>query len=284
MESNDMAENAKKKFRWRAFASVTTALSFLAVSVTGLVLFVTPTGRVAHWVGWKMLGLKKDQWGGLHIWFGLIFLIAAVCHTALNWGVLLSYFRSRLRKAYALRPEWILALLLAGIVWVGTLANIPPFSSVLILNESIKDSWEVPGQQAPVPHAELMTLQQIADKVDGVDAETMSKNLQAAGISVESPSAILGELADQHHQTPRQIYILAVGEALARSTSQGCYSGRGMGQLTLRQYCQKAELDVSDAVRKLKAEGYRAEPDMQLRDIAHAAGTHVSDLQDVLRP
>lgn len=278
-----MAENAKKKFGWRAFTSVTTALSFLGMSITGVVLFVTPTGRVAHWVGWRMLGLTKDQWGALHIWFGLIFLIAAACHTALNWGVLRGYFRDRLRKAYALRPEWILALLLVGIVWVGTLADIPPFSSVLILNESIKDSWEVPGQQAPVPHAELMTLQQIADKVDGIDAETMSKNLQAAGISVE-PGVILGELADQHHQTPRQLYVLAVGEALARSTSQGCQSGRGTGQLTLRQYCQKAELDVSEAVGKLKAEGYRAEPDMRLRDIAHAAGAHVSDLQDVLRP
>jgi hypothetical protein len=284
-----MAERMKREFKWRAFISVTTAFSFLAVSLSGLVLFVTPTGRVAHWTGWRMLTLTKDQWGGLHIWFGQVFLVAAICHTALNWRVLVSYFQNRVRRAYAFRREWVLALMLLGLIGVGTVADLPPFSSLLVLNESIKDSWEEPGRQAPIPHAELMTLQEIADKVEGADAEVMVKNLREAGVAVESVHAILGDLAEQRGQTPSEMYTLAVGEALARASSAQaglsgtCRSGRGTGQLTLEQYCQRMELDLSEALRRLQAQGYEARPEMRLRDIAHAAEVHVSDLQEVLR-
>ncbi len=285
-----MAENVTRRFKWRTFTSVATAISFLGISITGLVLFITPKGRVAHWTGWEMIGFTKDQWSGLHIWFALTFLIAGACHTAFNWAPLLGCFRDRIRKRYALRPEWILALLLLSVICVGTILSITPFSSLLILNESIKNSWEVPGKQAPIPHAELMTLQQIANKVDGVDADTMLKNLRAQGITVESPNIVIGELAHQHKQTPGQIYTLAVGKILARSTSDDDISlgafggGSGIGRLTLKQYCQERELELSQAIRKLQAEGFRAEPDMLLRDIAHGRNAHVSDLLEVLQP
>jgi len=73
-----------RRFNWRAFISVTTALSFVAMSITGVVLFVTPPGRVAHWTGWKIGALTKEQWAGLHIWFSLLFMIVAVLHLYLN--------------------------------------------------------------------------------------------------------------------------------------------------------------------------------------------------------
>jgi hypothetical protein len=283
-----MADTGNKQFKWRAFTSVATAVSFLAVSLSGIVLFVTPTGRVAHWTGWTMLSLTKDQWGSLHIWFGLIFLVAGVCHTAFNWRVLVAYFRSKARQASAFKPEWVLVLLILVLVSAGTLLELPPFASLIALNESIKDSWEVPGQQAPIPHAELMTLQEIAAKVDGADADAMVESLREAGVTIESPHAIIGDLAKQQHKTPSEIYVLAVGEDLARASSAqaglsgACRNGRGLGRLTLRQYCEQTQLEPSEAIRLLQAQGYEAKPDMLMRDIAHAAGVHVSDLQDVL--
>jgi len=75
-----------RRFEWRAFVSVTTMLSFLGMSVTGVVLFVTPPGRIAHWTGWTLSGLTKDQWVALHIWFSLVFLVTAAFHLYLNCG------------------------------------------------------------------------------------------------------------------------------------------------------------------------------------------------------
>jgi hypothetical protein len=282
-----MSREPKHTFNWRALVSVTTAVSFLVMSITGVVLFFTPRGRVAHWVEWRMLGLTKDQWGALHIWFSLVFLVMAAFHIYFNWRSLLNYFRNKIRRTYAVRREWVLSLIICAIVFVGTLANLTPFSSLLVWNELLKDSWEVPGQQAPIPHAELMTLAEIADKVKGLDTETMITNLGAKGIEVKSAHVILGELAQKNNLAPSQLYAIAVGPGGAGEGSkgylpQGCRGGYGVGQLTLRQYCDRVELDISKAAEKLRDKDIQAEPDMLLRDIAHTAGVHASDIQDIL--
>lgn len=285
-----MSNKAKQGFNWRGFVSVSTGLSFLAMTFSGIVLFITPPGRVAHWTGWRMLGLTKNQWGGLHIWFSAVFLIVAAFHIYLNWRPLSSYFKDRIRNAFTLRWEWVLSAIICTIVFVGTLADVTPFSSLLAWNEVIKQSWEVSGQRAPVPHAELMTLAEVADKVKGIEVEAMVTNLRSNGIEVESPNLILGKLAQANNLTPNQLYAIAVGrDQLAEDRSGGrTYSGKGyrggygVGQLTLRQYCSKAGLDINTATKKLRNRGIEAGPDVLLRDIAHAEGLHASDIRDIL--
>jgi len=278
-----------RRFNWRAFISVTTALSFVAMSVTGVVLFITPPGRIAHWTGWQMLALTKDQWGGLHIWFSLIFMIAAFLHLYLNWRSFLSYFRNRVRKAFALRTEWAIALLLCALVGWATLANVKPFSSLLTWSEAIKRSWETPVGQAPMPHAELMTLSELARKTDGLEIEAMVKNLQAAGIEVQSSDAVLGDLAKKAGMTPMQLYAVATGQNIAPQPGggrggdrQGQQGGYGIGRLTLRQYCEQQNLDLEKTVQKLREKGFKPEPDMTLREIAATGGVHPSAMRDVL--
>jgi len=285
-----MGRKAKQEFNWRGFVSVTTGLSFLAMSITGIVLFITPKGRVAHWVEWRILGLTKDQWGGLHIWFSLIFLVMAAFHIYLNWQPFLNYFRDRARRTYALGREWLFSLIICSIILIGTLADITPFSSLLVWNELIKNSWEVSSRQAPIPHAELMTLAEIADKVKGIDSETMVTNLRAGGIDVESAHVIVGQLAEENNLSPSQLYATAVGQSLSGRAGEGGkansgkgYRGRyGLGQLTLQQYCNRIGLDVNETVEKLRNKSIQARPDMLLRDIAHGAGIHASDIRDIL--
>ncbi len=278
------------RFHWRAFISVITALSFVAMSVTGVVLFVTPPGRIAHWTGWRMFALTKDQWAGQHIWFSLIFMIAAILHLYLNWRSFLSYFRSKIRKAFAWRTEWVAALLVCGLVGWGTLAEAGPFSALLTWNEAIKHSWETPVDQAPIPHAELLTLSELAQKTEGLELESMVQNLQVAGIEVPSPDVILGDLAQKAGMTPMQLYALATGQdrmprpgggrgANRQSQQQGGY---GIGRLTLRQYCQQQNLDLDQAVQRLREKGFQPTPDMTLRDIAVSGGVHPSAMRDIL--
>jgi hypothetical protein len=277
-----MNSEAKKGFSWRGFVSVATGLSFLWMSITGIILFITPKGRVAHWVEWRMLGLTKDQWGGLHIWFSLIFMAMAAFHIYLNWQPLLNYFRDRIRRTYALRREWLYSLIICGIIFAGTLADVPPFSSLLVWNEVIKNSWEVSGRQAPIPHAELMTLAEIADKVKGIDAETMVNNLQAGDIEVESAHVIVGQLAEENSLSPSELYDIAVGKSVSNRADEGYRRYPGLGQLTLQQYCDRTGLDVNEAIERLRNKSIQARPDMLLRDIAHGAGIHASDIRDML--
>jgi len=138
-----MEQNSNMKFNWRAFFSVLSALSFIGMVFTGVILFVIPPGRIANWSGWTLLGLTKHQWVGLHDWFSIIFIVASIFHVYLNWKALVSYFKNKVNKAFALRIEWAFALVICCVVFIGTLVDIKPFSSLLVWNENIKHSWDV---------------------------------------------------------------------------------------------------------------------------------------------
>jgi len=316
-----MSKDTTKQFSWRAFFSVLTALSFIGMAFTGVILFVVPPGRIANWSGWTLLGLTKHQWIGLHDWFSIIFVVASVFHVYLNWNLFVSYFKNKARKAFALRIEWTLALVICGVVFFGTLGNITPFSSLLVWNENIKHSWDNPQQRAPIPHAELLTLTELAEQVRDVKLETMLTNLKVRGIEVESANVVLGELAESYNMTPARLYNIALGQTepgrgyggagqggrrgqggrgaggrgSGRSQSADTQAdvgaehrqggpGRGFGQMTLKEYCGQMGLDVNTAVQKLQDAGFRAVPDMTIRGIAETAGVHPSQIRNLLEP
>ena len=288
----------KIRFSWRAFFSLLSAVSFIGMTFTGVILFVVPPGRIANWTGWTILALTKQQWIALHDWFSIIFVVAAGFHLYLNWRPFVSYFKSKISKALALRAEWLAALVVCIIAFVGTVSGISPFSNLMAWNESIKQSYDSPRQRGPVPHAELMSLKELARNYTGVELETMLDNLRLHGIQVESPDAVLGELAEASGLTPAQLYNIAMGQRGAgRGGGPGGRSGEGggglgaqggggggsgFGRLTLKQYCQQAGLDLDAAVRKLNDNGYKASPDMTMRAIADSAGVRPSQVREVI--
>ncbi len=289
-----MDNNSTIKFNWRAFFSVLSALSFLGMVFTGIILFVVPPGRIANWTGWTLLGLTKHQWIGLHDWFSIIFIAASVFHIYLNWKPLVSYFKNKVSKAFALRIEWTVALVICGIAFVGTVGEIKPFSALLAWNENIKHSWDETQERAPIPHAELLTLTELSEQVHDVSLETMLSNLKSKGIEVESPDIVLGDLAEAHNRTPVQIYNIAVGQAGA-GKGQGGHGqregghggsgpGRGFGQMTLKDYCDNAGLNLEKALQQLKGADFKASSEMTIRSIADTTGAHPSEIRTLLEP
>ncbi len=269
-----MEANAKKRFNWRAFVSVLTAFSFIGMTFTGIILFVVPPGRIANWTGWSLLALTKNQWIALHDWFAVIFVISAVFHLYFNLKPFINYFRSKAAKIFSLRPEWAMALFICVVVCVGAIVNIAPFSTLMSWNESIKNSWESPSQQAPIPHAELLTVAELAQQVSDIDLDTMLANLKSQGVKVNSSDVVVGELAKSVNMTPLQIYQIAVG--------QSGTEGSRFGRMMLKQYCEQMNLDVDEAVKKLKDAGFTAKPGMTVREIADSAGVHPSEIRKVL--
>lgn len=290
-----MSKETKIKFSRRAFFSLLSAISFIGMVFTGVILFIVPPGRIANWSGWTILALTKHQWIGLHDWFSIIFVIAAGFHLYYNWKCFVSYFKSRITKAFALRAEWAAALIICLIAFAGTVIGVSPFSTLMEWNERIKQSYDSPGRRGPIPHAELMTLGELAEKYTGVELETMLENIRQHGIEVESADTVLGELAEDSGITPAELYDIAMGRTGAgrgsgfgeRSGGGGGYGGRqgggsGFGRMTLQQYCEQAGLDVETAVGRLNDNGYKASPDMTMRAIADSAGVHPSQVRAVI--
>lgn len=296
-----MDNDKNKIFKWRAFTSVLTALSFIAMIFTGIILFVTPPGRFANWTGWTLIALTKHQWGGLHICFGLIFAIASAFHVYFNWKPLVSYFKNKASRAFAWRADWALALVIFVVVFVGTLGDIAPFSTVLAWNESIKHGWETPSQRAPIPHAESLTLAGVANYIHDVNLTDVVANLNAEGIEValDDVDVVFGELAEAYNMTPIQLFEIAVGNSGYAGYGYQCAdvpsgsgargrngggAGSGFGRLTLKQYCDQMGLDTIASVEMLKKAGFEATPEMTIRAITETAGVHPGAIRIALQP
>ena len=269
--------NQHTEFRFRAFVSLLTAFSFIVLAVTGTILYITPPGRVANWTNWTFWGLSKHQWIALHICFCTLFLVASILHTWLNFKPLMGCFIRKTQTASKLRMEWILAIAICGIVCIGALRPFAPFSSLLNLNERIKFSWEKPKQQAPVPHAELLTIEELAKKSD-MEAGTIIQNLKTAGIEVVA-SDIFGDIAEQQNLSPNELFTVASG---IQSASSGKQHGGGFGQKTLEQACQEFGIEPEKAIKALKAANIEAAGNMRIREIADQNNMHPSQIRQIL--
>ena len=246
-----MAGDAKKSFNLRGFASVLAGLSFILMVVTGLVLFVAPSCRVAESTSWTVLSHDKDQWVAVHVWLSLAFVIASAVHIYLNWRVLMSYFKSKARKSWAFRTEWLAALAICAVLYAGSAAEVPPFSSLMTWKETFKHPEGGGSGRGAGLRKGQGTRQQL---------------LNDAGHN-QPDSA--GEQQDntEQHQRPDH----GPGR-----------TGGGMGRMTLRQFCSDEGIDLTWAIMRLRNEGFTAEDTMTMRQIADGAGVHPRELRDIL--
>ena len=137
----------------------------------------------------------------------------------------------------------------------------------------------------------MLTLNELAEQVLDVGLETMLKNIQAQDIKIESPDVVLGKLAEAFNVTPGRLYNIALGqaggsgqcvEAQAGGGEHAGGRGSGFGQMTLRQYCVQAGLNVDTAIQELKNGGFQAGADMTIRQIADSTGAHPSVIRTMI--
>jgi hypothetical protein len=271
------------RFQWRALTTSLVALSFVMLLTSGVILFLAPPGRVANWTNWAILGLRKSDWSGLHIWFSTLFLVVVGFHLFFNWRPLVSYFKDRLTRRVGFRPEWLAGVAVTAVVAVGTLKHVGPFETLLAWNENLKESWDRPAERAPIPHAELLTLAALAEK-GGVDLAAATARLNARGISGFTGETIVQKIADAAGRPAREIFtIITTAAAAAGEHATGGRAGGGLGWKTLAQFCADEGIDVATAVTRLKAGGVAADEKLTLRELATASGRKPYELPELIR-
>ncbi|WP_303722234.1 DUF4405 domain-containing protein [Malonomonas rubra] len=195
----------EKSFSFRGFISLLVTFSGLVMIVSGVIAYIMPEGRIAYWADWRFWGLDKAQWNTMHTVLSFIFAIGTVFHLIFNWKALLSYLRDKVKKTYSMRSELVLVLLITIICTHGSIARVPPFTSLMDLGTEIKKTWYA-GQevQPPFPHAELMTLQQLTSKMD-LNLAGVLAVLQEQGFKVDEKTT-LKKLAAGTTASPMQIF------------------------------------------------------------------------------
>lgn len=149
----------------RRVVSLISALSFIVIIVTSVVLYIVPKGRATCWANWHLWGLTKEQWGGIHINVGILFILSLGFHIYYNWKPMMTYLKDNARHLKIFTKEFNLALVIILVFIVGTYIQIPPFSSILEIRGGIKGTYAQKHGEPTYGHAELSSLKTFSQKI-----------------------------------------------------------------------------------------------------------------------
>lgn len=266
-----------KAFKWRAFVSVSLTLSFIVMTLSGIILYLSPPGRVANWTDWNILGLTKKGWENQHVVFAAAFIILSIFHLfVLNWKAFFTYLKSKASKGLSHPAELAASLMLFVLFGVGTLWHWPPFEQLIAFGDKLSASWEYKSGGPPVPHAETMPLDELAALPQvGTPAEQMVEKLRNTGLKVQNTSQTLQEIAENNGMEVQKLYGI-----IMEGMPSGGLPGSGWGRKTLSEAAETIGVTPLALQQALKQQGIEASPEETIRDIATSNGIEPSELVD----
>ena len=275
---------SKKNWSGRAFTSLCSLVSFVLLCFTGIILYIEPHGRVAYWTKWQFLALEKDQWGAVHVFSGLLLLIAGGFHLYYNWKPLIKYLSAKIESALRYKKELGISLFILLWIVVSGIWSLPPLVYVSELGESIKNSWITsPELEPPFGHAELVSLKTFCKK-QRIPLDQAMMELRKAGFRVDSPKSTLTEIAESKRSSGMGVYeVIKKLETKPEAMQPGAvwtpekieeyFSGTGLGNKSIGQIIKEMELAPDKVYLRLKNAGVEAEEDDKLKQLANEHNT-----------
>ena len=279
-----------RKIYTRSLVSFLTLFGFIVMSLTGVVLFIMPEGRVAYWILWEWIWLSKTDWGNIHVLSSVLFIVAGIFHIYFNWKPLLNYFKDKAHKVARVRKELIISLLLCLVIIVGAIRPFPPLSYILEFEDWLKNTWvEEDDYEPPFGHAEMMPFRTFCIKMD-IDPETASLELRSRGIQFDTGREILEEIARNNNLSPMDIYLLIkkfepAPEKQITYTPESVeveFSGTGIGNRSIRAICEKLGLDPETVSARLKKADLSENMEDTLKSIAESADSQPIEILKII--
>jgi hypothetical protein len=259
----------------RSLVSFLVTWSFVVLTVTGLVLYIVPQGRVAYWIHWSLAGMEKEQWGWVHMMFGGVFIVSGVLHLYFNWKPFKAFLAARVSGHLRPKREVFIATALTVAIFAVSAADLPPASWIIDLNERIKASWVTsPELEPPFGHAETVSLAGLSRRMQ-FDLEHALAALRAAGLTLDGPSDTLETIARRNATTPMAVYAViqrqqprpVVITPTTRAALEDQLAGTGLGRKTLAQVCETVGVDTQVALGRLAAAGIDGAPDATVKSV-----------------
>lgn len=273
----------------RSLTSLSVMAGFLIMSLSGVIAFVNPQGRVAYWTDWSMLGLTKEQWGDIHILSSLLFVVAGVIHIYYNWRPLMNYLGQKVSSGRKHRREIAITALISLIIVASAVWKIPPLSYLLDLNAYVKDLWIVhKDYEPPFGHAELLSLKVFCQKTN-IPLEAAVAALQAENFVGVQPDRLLKEIARANNTSPMLIYRHIKGlEAKTQPPTAAThytveavemqFAGTGIGNKTLPELAVQTGQEPSQMTDRLSRKGMKVADDQPLKQLANQNNVQPLDL------
>ncbi len=271
----------KRSFRPRGLVAFVVFGGFTVMTVTGLVLFITPPGRVAYWTDWALLGLEKTDWAAVHIVFSLLFVLVGLIHLVFNWKPFKNYLVSKLAGHLRLRAEGLIAGGAVAVILVGTLLAWPPFSWIINLNETLKGSWAAAGwAEPPFGHAEDVSLKVLGMRT-GLEPRAMVDALRDAGYRLDGANQKVADIAAANGVSPALLWAAVTArvqptvpepavDGITAEEVELRYAGTGLGQKTIAEIAETTDVPLEAMLARLRAAGIAAAPADKMKAVAAA--------------
>ncbi len=227
---------AKKKSSWskpaRRITSFYLLFSSILLALSGFLLFISPPGRWASSINWRVLGFDKEQWENIHVVLSIFWVIFAVYHLILNWKPFIGYLRDRVKRGYRFTWEMGAALALIILLVLAAASNWGPVNALMNWGEKMKDHWVLRAY----PEA------------------TVGREEEATAIAATAVAAT-------PEVTAGESYGIGVPEAIA-----------GWGRYTVQKivelYGDQYGVTLDQALENLRAAGFEASASSRVRELA----------------
>ncbi len=281
----------KNKQSLRSFTAFLVTWAFLVLTVTGIMLYIVPQGRIAYWTHWSFAGLDKEQWGWVHMMFGGIFIIAGILHLYFNWKPFKKYLAKRVAGKLNLSRELLSSLVMTVVIIFLSIYDLPPASWIFDLNDRIKASWVTsPELEPPFGHAEEVSVKGIARRMR-LDLAAAIEELHARNIRFE-PEQSLSTIARNNDTTPMVIYSYISKHKKATTAVkrhswtaekiEAEFAGTGLGRKTIAELCDLAGSPLDACVARLKSGGVDATAEDSVREVSSGYDLTPLDLLKML--
>jgi len=196
----------------RKVTSLVMLWSFIALTYTGIGLYVAPHGRTSGWIAWSFLGLDKKGHAEIHTTFMVLFFVATFLPLDYKWRPFIGYLKNLSRRVVILTKEMLIATGISLLFVWGTLAGWHPFSDVVELGATLKEGWEKSYVQPPFNRAEALPLKQLATRAK-LELSSALESLEASGYKASGEES-LEEIGLRYKVAPAKLFeIIKKGEA-----------------------------------------------------------------------
>ena len=261
---------------FRGLTAFLTLSGFLLMTLTGIVLYFEPEGRIAYWVDWTFLGLTKSDWGNIHVISSFLWVIAGAFHLYFNWKILMAYFYRKAKGGWNLKKELITAVVVSVLVVIVSMYPVPPFSNFLDLGDTLKSSWvEGPEFEPPFGHAELLSLKVFCKKTN-IDLDLALAEFKQKGYTVDSPQTTLADIAAANHVSPKDLYsairqleekiVMPKTEKYTVEKVEEMFAGQGIGKKSFVRLVEDFSLDAAEIRARMSGKGLDIADDETVKD------------------
>ncbi len=125
----------------RKIVSLIMLYSFFIMVISGIMLFVSPFGRLAAMIKWQVLGLGKMDYLALHIVFMVIFTVAGILHIVYNFKAIKHYLRNRARKMVVFTKAFVISTAVVVGFFYATIRHDTPLEKFVKMDKAFNDYW-----------------------------------------------------------------------------------------------------------------------------------------------